>query len=146
MKIFIPIFIPIQVLFCELFQDFKNIIWTSDHSKLAFKASIACILALIITWTMHINDPTWAAVTALVVVQASIGATLLQTAQRIFSTLLGVFSALFLMGFCYGNLPLLLGLSLLGLILCFFFLVKSKTPFVWIYAPITFLTRIADKN
>ena len=139
MKIFISLFSPIRILLSELFEDFKTIDLKSDRSKISLKASLACVLALLITWMMHLDDPTWAAVTALVVVQASIGATLVQTFQRILATLLGVFSALLLLSFFASNLALLLGVSLLGLTLCFFCLAKSNTPFVWSYWPITFL-------
>ncbi|MCX7123066.1 MAG: FUSC family protein [Gammaproteobacteria bacterium] len=133
------IFTPISTLFSEVMADLKVFSWRSQSSLLALRATVACVLALLITWGLNISDPTWAALTAFVVVQASRGATLIQTFERIGATLAGVFSALLVLNLFGDNVLIMVLIAIASLTVCFYFSAKSPAPFVWIYGPITFL-------
>ena len=133
------IFTPVQVLFSDILADFKQFSWKSDRSILALKTILSCLMALIIVWEMNIPDPTWAAWTAFVMMQSSRGSTVLQVIERIGSTLICLLVGLFLLCFFGDNALLLLLFSIILLTGAFYFMAKSKTPFVWMYGPLTFL-------
>ncbi len=133
------IFAPVRTLFFELIDDFKTFSWSSSRALISIKASIACVLALLIVLEFNISDPTWAALTAFVVVQASRGAAIVQTIERIFTTLIGVLAALLLLNLFGDNVLVMLLFAIAGLTICFYFSAKSKTPFVWVFGPVTFL-------
>ena len=133
------IFTPVYTLCAEVIADLKAFSWKSNTTATSLRATLACMAALLLAWIFNINNPAWAALTAFVVVQASRGATLVQTFERIAATLLSVFVALLLLSWFGDNVMVMMGLAIAALTLCFYFSAKSKTPFVWIFGPITFL-------
>ena len=88
---------------------------------------------------LHITDPTWGVLIAFFVVQASLGATVVQTLERIGATLCGVFLALIVLNLFTNHVPQLLLSSLILLTFCLYLGEKSNRPFVWLYMPITYL-------
>lgn len=133
------IFASLRKVVLEIGADFKALSWNSNNVFVSLRASGACILALLTVWALNMSNPAWAGLTAFLVVQSSRGATLVQTFERIFTTIIGVCIALLLLRLL-GDMPIILLLvSIIGLTICFYFSAKSPTPFVWIYGPITFL-------
>lgn len=130
-------------LFFELFSDMKDNLrgysFRSTQSWLAIKATIASLLALCLTWEFNIFNPVWAALTAFFVVQITIGATMVQTLERILATIIGAFSAIIIIAISLGNFVTLVLLTFIYLLVCFYYLSKSKNPFIWLYVPITVL-------
>ncbi len=134
-----PILKPVETLFRDIFCDFKQLSFGSDRSVLSVKTILSCLIALLIAWELNITDPTWAAWTAFIVMQSSRGATLVQTVERIGSTIACLFIGVLLLNLFGDNVLLLVLFSILLLTLAFYFLAKSAAPFVWMYGPLTFL-------
>ncbi len=130
---------PIQTLVTDIIEDFKHFSFRSERGILSLKTILSCLIALMIAWEINITDPTWAAWTAFVMMQSSRGSTLMQVVERIVSTVICLFAGILLLCFFGDNFLLLMIFSIIGLTGCFYFLAKSKSPFVWMYGPLTFL-------
>ncbi len=130
---------PARTLFLTMITDLKNLSWKSERCILSIRACIASLLALLIAWAFHIDNPTWAAWTGFAVVQVSRGATISNTLERILTTTTSVFVAWAIMDYFQVSTPVLLFIAVVGMTICLYFSAKSRTPFVWLYGPITFL-------
>lgn len=130
----------LKELFSALAHDFNPSNFQSVRTLLALKTTIAVTLAILISWGFHIENPYWAGISAIVVLQASSGATIERAMLRVLATIVAVLWALFLVIF-FHELPILLFLAgFLTLTFSFYYGHKTNKLYAWVLGPGTFLT------
>lgn len=123
-----------------LFQDIKQLNLKSIRTKLALKTSVATMLAVFISWLFHIQDPYWAGISAIMVLQASRGATIERAFLRVLATIIAVLWAVLLVMWSGKEPALIVLLSFLTMVFNFYYARKTDKLYAWLLGPGTFLT------
>jgi uncharacterized membrane protein YccC len=122
----------------ELRQDYQNFTWNSPRTRLALKSTLATMLAVYIAWSLNIVNPQWAAISGVIVMQGSSGATLTKGLDRLLATFGGVLWAVILTVWLVDQPALLLSASFATILLSAYLVRKTRKPYVWILGPATF--------
>lgn len=126
-------------LWQTLVYDYSHIDWRSARARLAVKTAIAASVALYIAWSLNIDNPQWAAISAIIIVQASNGATIAKGIQRIIGTIIGVSWAVILVGLCREDVPLLIFMMFVTMTYSYYHGRFTPNFYAWTLGPATFL-------
>ena len=121
-----------------LAKQYKAFDWRSAQSKLAFRATTACILSLYVSMLIDSNEPYWAAISAYVVFLSNNAHSLDKCIQRVLSTLAGAITAVIITHFLHET-PLLLVMTLwiIILIAIYQFWMAPRYNYSWLLGGIT---------
>src|SRR5205809_6970731 len=114
-------------------------LWAWDENNLlsithAIRTAVAATVSVIIARLVQMPEAYWAAIATLVVMQSTLGATLLISVERIVATALGALAGALLANYFTGNLLVFAGaIFVLGLLCAAFRMEKSA----YRYASIT---------
>lgn len=85
-------------------QEFGALSFSGPTAKLAFRAALASVLSMIVAMMLHLDNPYWAAITAVSIIQPEISATLGRCVDRCLGTIAGAAVGYFGAGFVADHL------------------------------------------
>ncbi len=85
-----------QEFIAGLRSEYRNFSIRSRQARLAFVAALSSVLAYLGAYMLHLDMPEWAAISALIVSQSSVGASLSKGILRVTGTLIGALLTLVL--------------------------------------------------
>lgn len=129
----------LQLLFSQfqqVIQTWKKIEIRSEQGQLAFKSALASVLAIFIAFHLGIEDPFWSGISAFVVMQAQIGASLHRAVSRIIGTLACAVLSVVIAGTIQNGFLFLICLfAVIAFLL--YESVLSDNPYIWIIGAAT---------
>ncbi len=120
-----------------LITELHSLEYGGPRGRLAFEAALSVAVAVLCALYLHSDQPWWAAISAFMVTQSSLAASVPRAAMRIVGSAVGAGIAVIILGlFAYDPLPLCLCLFTMAWVGLFGFAV-SRFAYAWLISAIT---------
>jgi len=120
-----------------LITELHSLEYGGPRDRLAFEAALSVAVAVLCALYLHSDQPWWAAISAFMVTQSSLAASVPRAAMRIVGSAVGAGIAVIILGlFAYDPLPLCLCLFTMAWVGLFGFAV-SRFAYAWLISAIT---------
>jgi uncharacterized membrane protein YccC len=99
---------PLTRLTGDLAGDFRELTLTGPRANAALRSALATVVAVLIALALHLDNPYWAGISGVVLVQSDRAATLLRSVDRIIGTVIGAAVGYFGAGLAQDHLAFLM--------------------------------------
>ncbi len=89
----------------DLADELRALDWRGAQARLAACASLGAVGAVLLAFTLHLDDPWWAGISAVSIVQADAHATMARAVERMVGTVIGAAVGLLLAPLVAWHLP-----------------------------------------
>jgi uncharacterized membrane protein YccC len=115
----------------------RNYSWNNRESSFAIKAAVACILSMLIAYSLDLHQGYWASISSLIIMLPSAGATAKKALYRFFGTCFGALIAVFLSGlFCQNHIAYSIAIFL-SISFCMYKSMFSRYSYFWFLMAVT---------